>query len=296
MASARDFAMVSALLLALIVWLRPVVGRLGEPEVADARGRAVVTLPAGVSTGGPVAVDSMVTAARPARRPAASGPVSELEEVERQVLEATNAERARRGLSPLAAEATLRLVARAHSTDMIERGFFDHVNPDGASPNDRVSDTHRRLVGGNGENIWKGSGFIPDELAKTIVDGWMASPGHRANILKPEYTHLGVGIVSTGDEVRATQSFAVVRALTAESVPAAVARGAAVDLSLEPGPGSTAKRFDLWSVQRGLKIAGPFDLPGAPIDVAPGVYQLRFYFPAGTDRYSISHGPRIEVR
>ncbi len=221
------------------------------------------------------------------------------EDAERRVLDATNAARAEHGLSPLAPEATLRQAARAHSADMLERGFFSHDNPDGASSGDRVATLHRRLVGLSGENIWTGSGYgsVPSgDLAQVIFDGWMSSPGHRRNILKPEYTHLGVGIVVVGREVRATQSFAEIRGLIAQAVPATMTRGSALGLGGVSGPTGMAEKFDLFSARRGGKVAGPFDLPEAVIDAAPGTYQLRFYFPDGARRYSIYQGPRIEVR
>ena len=44
-------------------------------------------------------------------------------------------------------------------------------------------------------------------MARVIVDSWMTSPGHRANILNPHYTYLGVGVSALGKEVRATQNF-----------------------------------------------------------------------------------------
>ncbi len=215
------------------------------------------------------------------------------------ILDATNAERARHGLAPLAPEETLRRIARAHSADMLERGFFSHANPDGAYPGDRVADQHRRLVGLSGENIWTGSGyggFSSAQLARRIVDGWMSSPGHRANILKPEFTHLGVGVVAVGGEVRATQGFAEVLGMVAEPVPFAIARGTRLRLGPVPGPRGAAVKFDLWAPRRGVRVAGPLDLPEAAVDIDPGRYQLRFYFSDGPRSYKIYFGPNLDVR
>ena len=44
-------------------------------------------------------------------------------------------------------------------------------------------------------------------MARVIVDSWMTSPGHRANLLNPDYTHLGVGVSVLGKDIRATQNF-----------------------------------------------------------------------------------------
>jgi len=75
-------------------------------------------------------------------------------------------------------------------------------------------------------------------------------------------------------------------------VPASIESGAVLELSPASGSRGDAVRFDLWSSRRGLKAAGPFDLPDAQIDLRAGSYQLRFYFPEG----SIYYGPLVEVK
>ncbi|WP_461006033.1 CAP domain-containing protein [Streptomyces capparidis] len=108
------------------------------------------------------------------------------------VLALTNAERARAGLPPLAPDPRLAAAAQAHSDDMAARGFYAHVTPEGRQPWDRAAAagcSHR----GIGENIACGQRG-PAE----VVRGWMDSTGHRANILKPEFTHLGVGYAPGG--------------------------------------------------------------------------------------------------
>ncbi|MDT0447600.1 CAP domain-containing protein [Streptomyces hesseae] len=109
-----------------------------------------------------------------------------------EVLALTNAERATAGLPPLAADARLAAAAQAYSTDMATRGFYSHTSPEGTEPWDRAAAAgagHR----GIGENIACGQ-RSPAE----VVQGWMDSPGHRANILKPGFTHLGVGYAGGG--------------------------------------------------------------------------------------------------
>jgi uncharacterized protein YkwD len=82
----------------------------------------------------------------------------------------------------------LRCAARVHSADMAQRGFFDHVNPDGEDPFDRMERTGFRFSLA-GENIAAGQ-RSPEE----VMAGWMASPGHCANIMEPGFTHFGVGL------------------------------------------------------------------------------------------------------
>jgi uncharacterized protein YkwD len=102
------------------------------------------------------------------------------------VLALVNAERAAAGCGALVADEGLAVVARAHSADMRDRGFFDHDNPDGLDPFDRA-----KQVGltAHAENIAWGQ---PN--ATEVMADWMTSSGHRANILDCDLSRLGVGV------------------------------------------------------------------------------------------------------
>ena len=95
-----------------------------------------------------------------------------------------------------------------HSADMLNRNYFSHTDPQGRSLKDRLpANLSARQWG---ENIWTGSGYDTRQshnLAQKVIVGWMNSPGHRKNILDPGYTHLGVGVMSKNQEVKATQVF-----------------------------------------------------------------------------------------
>ncbi|MFG2143354.1 CAP domain-containing protein [Streptomyces sp. NPDC048696] len=109
-----------------------------------------------------------------------------------EVVALTNGHRATAGLRPLADDTRLASAAQAYSTDMAERGFYSHTSPEGLEPWDRAraaGAAHR----GIGENIACGQ-----RTAAEVVEGWMNSPGHRANILKPDFTHIGVGFAGGG--------------------------------------------------------------------------------------------------
>ncbi len=101
----------------------------------------------------------------------------------------TNAERTKSALSPLASNTLLNQVAEKKMKDMFERQYFEHDSPDGKG----VSDLAREfgydyiLIG---ENLALGN-FSDDS---DLVTAWMNSPGHRANILKPGYTEIGVAV------------------------------------------------------------------------------------------------------
>ncbi|MBI5508865.1 MAG: CAP domain-containing protein [Deltaproteobacteria bacterium] len=88
---------------------------------------------------------------------------------------------------PLTYNRSLRCSARVQSKDLAVRAFFDHVNPDGLGPSDRI-DLAEYQWSTCGENIAAGQ-LTPNE----VVDGWMHSPGHCANIMNADYVDLGVG-------------------------------------------------------------------------------------------------------
>ena len=103
------------------------------------------------------------------------------------VLALVNQERAAAGCGPVAADAALAAVARAHSADMRDRRYFSHDTPEGLDPFDRA-----RAAGvsyARAENIAQGQ---PDPAA--VMAAWMDSPGHRANILNCDLTRLGIGV------------------------------------------------------------------------------------------------------
>ncbi len=80
-------------------------------------------------------------------------------------------------------------VAQAHSQDMVDREFFSHTNPDGDSPWDRLGNAGVTWSGAAGENIAAGTSD-----ATTVLNLWLNSPGHRANIETCGFTHHGVGL------------------------------------------------------------------------------------------------------
>lgn len=139
-------------------------------------------------------------------------------------------------LKPLQEDAELDKVALGHSRDMAAQDFFNHVNPEGENPSDRARkigyNTRKQMtpdefLEGIGENIFMmsqsaGSSTLYDkheklvqrswhngeQLVKAAVESWMASPGHRANILNGNYSHSGLGLaIGKNHYVYFTQNF-----------------------------------------------------------------------------------------
>lgn len=157
-------------------------------------------------TGGPVAgLPGGVT--NPGSNLSDAGPA------EQEVFSLVNEQRQSAGLNTLEWCDGLGELAGAHSNDMCDRGFFSHVNPEGEDPTDRAraghagSYTFTSIVpdpySGIAENI--ATGF---STAQDVMDAWMDSPGHRANILNGNYTHIGVGLCS-GCGTHWTQCFGI---------------------------------------------------------------------------------------
>lgn len=124
--------------------------------------------------------------------PASSTEVTGTNAFEQQVLTLTNAERAKQGLAALQADTKLMAAAREKSVDMQKNNYFSHTSPTFGSPFDRLKALGISYKSA-GENIAQGQ-RTPAE----VVQAWMDSPGHRANILNTSYTHLGVGFVENG--------------------------------------------------------------------------------------------------
>jgi uncharacterized protein YkwD len=159
-----------------------------------------------------------------------TGPVSDPASLELLIHKLVNSERAKNGLPQLGWNETLRQVARDHSRDMAERGFFSHVGPDGADfrvryqrQGFRCERARANTIYGGAENISSDNLFssvlfrngipeylwsTPEDIAKSVVARWMRSPGHKRNILAPQWKTEGIGIaVSDDGRVLVTQNF-----------------------------------------------------------------------------------------
>ncbi|WP_412067607.1 CAP domain-containing protein [Rubrivirga sp. IMCC43871] len=165
--------------------------------------------------------------------PQRTGRAPDLDGLDQRIAEAANDARRRQGVDPLAWRADLASIARRHSRDMGRRGYFDHVSPDGQTPQDRARAGEivceiplpGRTRVGVAENLFLTSRyrrysertaggrvtrtydwFDRAELADRTVDGWLDSPSHRRNLLDPVARAQGIGVaVGTDDRVYITQ-------------------------------------------------------------------------------------------
>lgn len=153
------------------------------------------------STSAPASVTAPATTGRPAAgAPAPTTPAAPGSVTAQQILDLTNAARARGGscgtetfapAAPLTYNAKLEAAAQGHASDMAARNYFDHVNTAGVTYSGRVSAAgyNWRIVA---ENIAAGQA-----TAEEVVASWLQSPGHCSNILNPALRELGVGYATS---------------------------------------------------------------------------------------------------
>ncbi|MEV0564351.1 CAP domain-containing protein [Dactylosporangium sp. NPDC050588] len=123
--------------------------------------------------------------------------------VVRGVVALTNSARARAGCGPVTLSPRLSYAAWLHSRDMADRGYFSHGSPRGSGPGSRVASAGYRWSS-YGENIAWGQ-----RSAREVMNDWMNSPGHRANILDCRFRNVGVAVAYNGRGVPYwTQDFA----------------------------------------------------------------------------------------
>ena len=103
-------------------------------------------------------------------------------DMERQVVEIVNAERAKLNLAPLTIDESLMKSCDIRARELVKN--FSHTRPDGSSCFTSIETSYNAV----GENIAYGQ-----NNAQVVMDGWMNSKGHRENILSDKYTHIGVG-------------------------------------------------------------------------------------------------------
>jgi uncharacterized protein YkwD len=120
-----------------------------------------------------------------------------LPQIEAAILCLVNGERQDNGRSAVASNGPLKDASLKHSKDMVDNTFFAHESPSGSTLVSRVEPTGYIPADGEwvlGENLAFGTGALA--TPKAIVQGWMDSPGHRENLLNPDFKDVGIGIVT----------------------------------------------------------------------------------------------------
>jgi uncharacterized protein YkwD len=232
------------------------------------------------------------------------GDVRFLKDLEQRLMELAAERRQAAGVPPLQPDPGLRTAARAHVLDMLERGYFDHVSPDGQDASDRVAILDRRFIGTTGENLAQEKGIpVADlgaqtgPLAQRIVDGWMHSPEHRRNLLDRRYTDFGLAAAGQGKRIVIVQDFGHRYARLAEPVPLQVEQETDLPLKLaRGGNGPLPERFAFAPPGSRVKDLVPLPLSASQVVVGPGEYRLKFYVPTSRpDQFEVVDGPALVI-
>lgn len=220
------------------------------------------------------------------------------EKIEKRIYEILNEERTSRGLLPLVYNNDLAKLARIQSENMFTHRFFSHTDHKGMDPRQRKVMYFPKLMGGVGENIAMHYGSSAEEAARNLMKGWMNSPGHRANILKRTYSHVGVGVVQKDAQYfYGTQVFADLIASLETDVPATVPFGTELSLRfrfLGPFPKEQLTVFADFP-DRSAKVfisGGRYYAGGGPcIPVWDGeFFTITLKLDKGKGRYSVKFG------
>ncbi len=227
--------------------------------------------------------------------------------LEQGIFAASNHERQQAGRPLLWDNAVLADIAASHSLDMVRRNFFSHNTPEGIGSGERAAQHVRSLFGLVSENL----AMMTERpnLAAAFVQNWLTSPGHKANLLHPDSTDLGVGCAQTVGagglrEFFCTQLFMNVYASLAQPFPVTAYAGQSVDVALTPRQQPMPTRllqvdahgWEMASVvlhvyngmaQGSLTLQGP-----------PGQYRMQLEVPDRHDaqRLWIIPGPYVQVR
>ncbi len=224
-------------------------------------------------------------------------------EAEQLIFKATNEFRIQNNLRPLIWDQRLSDIAYGHSADMIARNFFDHLNPDNQDPTWRIHRKHRQFIGNTGENISVIVASPPLAAAfisENAMSSWLKSPPHRLNIMDRAFTHIGVGVASSGVEAKVTQNFMQVRGVLKEPVPDSLRRGEKFKFEVIPFPENSSKAANYILQPLGTS-SEPGDQEVWPLStkhprVTPGGYTIQFCFPAPRSRFfEVFPGPQIEI-
>lgn len=149
----------------------------------------------------PTALTSAPSATSPTPRSTAAP--TGISALETRVVQLTNSERGRAGCAPLRVDLQLRTAARSYSYEMARYGTWGHTGRDGSTPGERMARAGYDIDGGWAENIARGY-----SSAEEVMQGWMTSAGHRANILNCDLRAIGVGVArASSGQLYWTQDF-----------------------------------------------------------------------------------------
>jgi hypothetical protein len=232
---------------------------------------------------------------------------------EHKIWHLTNGEREKLRLAPLKYDEGLADLSRLHSENMLQYNFFAHKDQLG----DQVGDRQKKyypclLVSSIGENLAFHQNSTLTFSPEDVVDGWMNSSGHRANILSKDFTYIGVGIIISDDKLYSTQNFATPIVKRISKLQDLYDHQSSVKLVFEymsPIPKKDLCCFLSFPDPKFRYQLNPreYAIGCKPITIdwlSPNTLEIKIDFPAGTGMYELQfgfdqafyqHGVRIQV-
>lgn len=134
-------------------------------------------------------------------------PGDSISEIETLIFNKINEERSKVGLPKLQNSSTAAKYAKEKSKDMATRNYFDHYSPEGHLVYNKMVKDGVKFTSW-AENLgYISSSNGSNSIASALMNSWMNSPGHKANILSSAYSHVGIGVYKINGEIYATQEF-----------------------------------------------------------------------------------------
>lgn len=170
---------------------KPIVAENNRPEIAPSISGGSTPAPSNAGTGTPMNMGTANKAGGPPKTPTTQANSTSLSSMEQQMVTLVNQARAQNNLPALQVDMQVTNVARVKAQDMIDNNYFSHNSPKYGSPFDMMKSFGVNFVKA-GENI------AGNQNVQAAHNALMNSPGHRQNILSPDYTHIGIGIKQGG--------------------------------------------------------------------------------------------------
>lgn len=207
---------------------------------------------------------------------------------ERELLTLTNAVRAAAGVGGCEWNDELSLTARAHAADLAQRGYVEHLSPEGFDPTHRVGLLARRMIGSASENIaYRRASMRPD--ASDLMGIWRKSPPHWTNLLRPSHAKIGFGSVVVGDRTYTVGLYARPDGELGSPLPFRLQGEAQLSQALD----EASPRIESFALADPLDEAAQNSMSETAVRrrLAPGVYQLRPRRRIDERRYEVLWGP-----
>ncbi len=208
------------------------------------------------------------------------------------LLAQTNGFRQDQGAPALQWDQGLAACARAHIADMVDRRYFAHTSPEGFHHEDRVSLLCRDLCAQSGENLARRDYPGQLTLPRHFEGMWEASPGHRQNLLNPDFGQAGYGVVRIGSSIWAAGVYANQAVRLGQALPLAMKSHAELAAAID----NATPRIQY------VSLTAPFQKPTwtvAASDALPplgkGVWQLHPLRASATNRFDVLPGPLFQI-